>query len=107
MIQVAVAVLAGAVLALVLLRLCDRRIADTGRGGAWKLLGTVPSLLICREITSGAVTADALRPLVTLWPEATIGPPLHLFAALAVAGVIGVLPCAKRGSREAGHRASG
>lgn len=96
MIQAAVAVLAAALLAAVLLVVCRRRISDAGLSGPWLLLGAVPSLLVCREITAGALTSDAVRALVAGWPEPAVGAPVHLAAALAVAAIIGLLPGVRR-----------
>ncbi len=92
MLQHATGVMVVAMLAFVLLRLCYRRIADTGLQAMWQLAGVLPFWLCCREITNGALSGDELRQLRATWPAYTLPMPVHLMTALAVSAVIGLIP---------------
>lgn len=92
MVQHATTVLVVAALAFILLRLCYRRIQDTGLHKLWQLAGVLPFWLCCREITDGALSCIELKLLLASWPEYTLQPPVFLAAALALTAVIGLIP---------------
>lgn len=92
LVQLTSAILAVALFGFVLLRLCYRRIADTGLNAMWQLLGVIPFWLCSQELTHGALTAGEIKLLLAIFPDYAMKPPLSLTAALVAAAVIGLIP---------------
>jgi len=95
-VQYASAVIATSLLALVLLRLSYRRMADTGRSGPWLIGSTLPSIFCVREVMDGTFASTDVGAVAAAWPDVSIGTPSFLGIAIACAAAIGLLPSARR-----------